>query len=521
LEYLKINTMHAVTISRVSTEDQRIQNNSLPAQEKRMLDYCTRKGFEVVKKFSFDESAYKTNRDEFDTIIEYIKSYKSFLVVCFDKIDRLSRNVFDKRVSWLYEMAISDKLELHFVSDNQVINSKISAVEKFTFSMSLGLAKYYSDAISDNVRRANEKLRGQGIKFKFPEGYIRNNGEVINTDSSQLISEAFELFSTGSYSQTEIVKYLNDKGYKNNAGKPLRRQAFFSMVRNPFYYGVAKSKYGNYNHIYKPLTTKTIFDKCQALLDKNTKLSRKQKRVGKPYPFRNLLSCSKCNRTINPYTAKHKYNYYRCFNKDCIFYQDIVKEEVILGQAEDLIKGIVFPKEAVKFIVDKLKSEFNHESLYQKKQRNVISKEIESYDERLNRLTDLLVDGSITRDIYTKKQQEYESKLHELSLQLSPETKQTTDLHLTVESMFSLINRLPEIFKSSNNEEKNKILKYLISNSLQTGNKADIYLKKPFLFLYKKQDVLDWQTVADTLRTFDWSCFELTFGQTEKNFLKI
>jgi DNA invertase Pin-like site-specific DNA recombinase len=189
--------MPAITISRVSTEDQKIQGNSLPAQEKRMLDYCQRKDFEVVKKFSFDESAYKSNRDEFDTIIDYIKKYKGFLVVCFDKIDRLSRNVFDKRVSWLYEMAISDKLELHFVSDNQILNSKISAVEKFTFSMSLGLAKYYSDAISDNVRRANEKLRNQGVVYKFPEGYIRQNGQVNTTDSSELISEAFSLFSSG------------------------------------------------------------------------------------------------------------------------------------------------------------------------------------------------------------------------------------------------------------------------------------------------------------------------------------
>ncbi len=122
--------MPTITISRVSTEDQKIAGNSLPAQEKRMLDYCQRKGFEVVRSFSFDESAYKDSRDEFDTIIDYINSHKGFLIVCFDKIDRLSRNVFDKRVSWLYEMAISDKLELHFVSDNQTINSKISAVEK-------------------------------------------------------------------------------------------------------------------------------------------------------------------------------------------------------------------------------------------------------------------------------------------------------------------------------------------------------------------------------------------------------
>ena len=79
------------------------------------------------------------------------------MVVCFDKVDRLSRNVFDKRVSELYEKALKDEVELHFPSEGQVINSKISAAEKFHFSISLGLAKYYSDAISDNVKRAQEQ----------------------------------------------------------------------------------------------------------------------------------------------------------------------------------------------------------------------------------------------------------------------------------------------------------------------------------------------------------------------------
>ena len=54
----------------------------------------------------------------------------------------------------LYEKALSDEVELHFISDGQIINSRISAAEKFQFNISLGLAKYYSDAISDNVKRA-------------------------------------------------------------------------------------------------------------------------------------------------------------------------------------------------------------------------------------------------------------------------------------------------------------------------------------------------------------------------------
>ncbi len=61
---------------------------------------------------------------------------------------------------------------MHFVSEGQQINSRISAVEKFHFGISLGLAKYYSDAISDNVKRAIElKLRKGEWPSRAPYGY--------------------------------------------------------------------------------------------------------------------------------------------------------------------------------------------------------------------------------------------------------------------------------------------------------------------------------------------------------------
>lgn len=150
--------MKAIIIARVSTEEQKEAGNSLPAQTARLKSYCERKGYKIIKQFSYDESAYKKNRKDFDKILDFVLSQKEIVAVCFDKVDRLSRNVFDKRVSALYEKALKDEVELHFPSDGQVINSKISATEKFQFSISLGLAKYYSDAISDNVKRAQEQM---------------------------------------------------------------------------------------------------------------------------------------------------------------------------------------------------------------------------------------------------------------------------------------------------------------------------------------------------------------------------
>ena len=63
--------MRAVTYSRVSTEEQKDAGNSLPAQITRLKSYCERKGYKIVRKFSFDESAYKDNRAEFDHILDY------------------------------------------------------------------------------------------------------------------------------------------------------------------------------------------------------------------------------------------------------------------------------------------------------------------------------------------------------------------------------------------------------------------------------------------------------------------
>ena len=62
--------MKAINVSRVSTEEQKEAGNSLPAQIERVRVYCEKKSFTVIKSFSFDESAFKEKRDEFDKLLE-------------------------------------------------------------------------------------------------------------------------------------------------------------------------------------------------------------------------------------------------------------------------------------------------------------------------------------------------------------------------------------------------------------------------------------------------------------------
>ena len=164
--------MKAIIIARVSTGEQKAADNSLPAQIVRLERYCNEKSYEIIKSCSFDESAYTEDRYKFDDIVNFILKQKEKIIVCFDKVDRLSRNVFDRRNAQLYEHALNNKIELHFTSENQKITSRISAIEKYHFTSSLGMAKYYSDAISDTVKRAQEaKVRKGEWLSKAPYGY--------------------------------------------------------------------------------------------------------------------------------------------------------------------------------------------------------------------------------------------------------------------------------------------------------------------------------------------------------------
>jgi DNA invertase Pin-like site-specific DNA recombinase len=84
--------MKAVIIARVSTEEQKDAGNSLPAQIARLEKYCKSKEFQIIEQFSFDESAYKTKRNDFDNILDFVWSKRK---VPFALISRPHHETFD------------------------------------------------------------------------------------------------------------------------------------------------------------------------------------------------------------------------------------------------------------------------------------------------------------------------------------------------------------------------------------------------------------------------------------------
>lgn len=479
--------MKAIILARVSTEEQREAGNSLPAQIERLKNYCLRKGFEIVETFSFDESAYKTKRDEFDKILEYLKEHKEKIAVCFDKVDRLSRNVFDKRVSLLYEKAVADEIELHFASDGQIVDSSMSAVEKFHFGVSLGLAKYYSDAISDNVKRVFEqKIRRGEWTGKAPVGYenVKRDGKSwIQPDSarSHLIAQLFEWYATGNYSMGQLRKMAYQEGLTNNTPlrQPLARSQIERVLKNPFYYGEMLYKGQLYPHYYERLTTKEQYDQVQAVREGWHK--KRFQYAAKPFTFRGLITCAHCGCTVSFQFKKGKYVYGRCTKArtpDCP--AKWIKEEELMPQATGLLRDMSIPETVLPWLVGKLRKSHEVKKEYHEKTMASLEEEYARIQNRIAVMYEDRLDGRITPEMYDKKLKDYKQRQQYLIEQKEHHRKADEVFYVEGSKVLELASRAHAIFESSKPEQKRVLLKFLLQNSQLRGKRLEINLNQPF-----------------------------------------
>jgi DNA invertase Pin-like site-specific DNA recombinase len=480
--------MKAIILARVSTEEQKEAGNSLPAQIERLKSYCRRKGFIIFKVFSLDESAYKTKRDDFDRALDYLKSTKEKIAVCFDKVDRFSRNVFDKRVASLYELAMKDEIELHFASDNLVITPDISATEKFHFGINLGLAKYYSDAISDNVKRAyeNKIKKGEWIG-KAPIGYTNTPDENGNKDiipdpaRAHFIVKIFEMYGTGNYSLLQITDEMKKLGLKGtaNTDKPLTKSMIYSILKNPFYYGMMRIKDKTYPHKYQLLISKPLFDKCQEVMAGYHK--KPFKYASKPFVLRGMIKCADCGCTITPETARG-HTYYSCTNYRRIHNKRIyIREEDLLAPIYKVLKNIQLSDKKIREITEDLKKTHEAKNRFHEQSLTTLRKEYDKIENRISRMWDLrLDDGSITKDMFNEKLKEYKEKQAEIREEMERYDQADEKFYLTANAVLSLAQRAYEIFESSEVAEKRQLLNFLLQNIELKGKKLIYKLKTPF-----------------------------------------
>lgn len=471
--------MKAIIIARVSTEEQREAGNSLPAQETRLRNYCKNKGFEIFQSCSFDESAYKTQRDAFDRIVDFILEQKEKIAVCFDKVDRLSRNVFDKRISLLYEKALNDDIEIHFASDGQILNSRISATEKFQFSISLGLAKYYSDAISDNVKRAQEqKIRKGEWLSKAPFGYKNVNlendktGIIIDEHNSFIVKTAFELYATGGFSMELLCKK-----FKNDFGLAWSKAQLGRVLQNPFYHGKMIIKGKVYPHCYKTIIDQSLFNQVQQIKDGFKK--KPFKYAGLPFLYRGLIRCDECGLSISP--ERHKgHAYYHCTQYKGKHGAKWIREDEITNQLSEVFKALQMPEEARGIIAQTLQELHANKIEFHNAQFNKFNEELRNLTRMMDNLYLDKLKDKISDEQYNRYHASFTAEKDEIALRLNQLHEAEDNYYHTTKYVLELTKHAHRLFESSELEERRQLITLVLQNIRLSGENLVYDVQKPF-----------------------------------------
>lgn len=526
----------AVIWTRVSSREQE-EGYSLDAQKDRSTTYCRAKGLEILAVFEIVESSTRGTREQFYEMINFVKRQKSCIALVCDKVDRLQRSF--REVPVLEELRKSRKIELHFVTEGQMLNAKSNSSQIMSYQCFVMMAESYTNNISDNVCRSLEEMRKKGKwAHHAPVGYknVRdangNSDIVLDEDNHFIITRLFKEFSIGTYNLEQITRKAADLGLKMKTSKKLHKQTVRGILSNRFYVGEMYSGGQYYPHCYPRLTDNYTFDRCQEILEgkANHKVQKHE------YVFKGLVRCKNCggvvSTDINVHSAKKKggekivYKYLFC--PQCGGYR--TREENGVEKVREALKTLKnMPKSVVEKLVACLDEEIYKDHKMEIEAKKALDRQIAGFAEKESRLIDLFTGGSITQDLYTKKLTEYRQDKKKLEERLTDYSHLTKQGLITLKYLAGLLLMSDQIWNFLNNDKKQQVLKLLCSEILLDGKNVDISIRKPILALAKIgscQVWLGWQDSnlrmsapkADALPLGDTPLKKLPFKTTPNHF---
>ncbi len=475
-----------------------------------------RKGLEILKTFEFSESSTVGNRKKFQEAIDFAKKQKEVIAVVADKVDRLQRSY--KETPLLNDLIERAKIELHLYTENCIIHKYSTSQEKMMWNIFVLMAQAFVDSLRDNVNRSiDQKLRlGEWISTA-PIGYLHIKGHgtghnkgkiIIDPNRGPLIKKIFETYATGSHTLPEMLKKTKEWGLRNSRGHQgyLCHSHLHSIITNPFYYGVMrvlKTK-KEYPHIYPPIISKELFDACQAV---RLGWNKKPFKYGeKEYIFRGLIKCAATDRIVTAATKKKTYingqteewTYLRTWdstNSNKIIY---VKEEKVLEEVEKVFESMHLKPQVLANVISHIKSGANAEQEYYQQRIKELNCEHAKITTRVDKLTDLFLDGDIDKNTYEEKHKQLIQKRKDIIREIENHTNADDKFSELLINLVELASGAFVAFKGSTIERKRKLINLVFGNLELKDGKLDFMLRPPFDMFTKCTKIGEWRTLEDS-----------------------
>ena len=491
--------MKAIILTRVSTKEQEEEGHSTAAQRQRLVDYCARKGLQVVKTFELIESSTRGERKEFSAMLKFAEAQNERLAIVADAVDRFQRSF---RESVLIDEYIKrGKVELHFFREGMVIGEGASSTDILRWDFSVVGAKAYVLNLSENVRRSLEYKRRNGEwGGKAPLGYLNrrdpdNRSTLIHDpERGPLVRVLFEEYAKGCSSISgDLVRLAREWGLRNKTRKAgfLSASQIQHILMNPFYYGEMRIKGKLYPHNYPPLIRRELFDRCEEVRTSSSRPSS-IRYSEKPFVFRGLVKCATSRRTVTCDLKKGRHVYLICRNPAEPNKRLFVPESAVLDQVKSVFRAIRIPPRLLNALLVHMKAGHEAETQFHGEAIEGLRREHDRGRARLDVLLNLRLDQSITQNDYDKKARELKQRQAEIELRIEQHQDGDRAFRTTLESLISLASRASELFERSKIEQKRQLIAFVFSNLRLNGKKLEFSLRSPFDLMVDRATHSSW-----------------------------
>ena len=392
-------------------------------------------GTKTDKRNGFQEMIARCQNGEIDMILT-------------KSISRFARNTVD---TLNYVRMLKDKnIAIFFEKEN--INTLDMNGELLLTIMS-SLAQQEVESLSQNVKIGLQMKmkRGEMVGFNGCFGYDydpETKTLSVNEDEAQTVRMIYDMYLQG-YGTTTIAKRLIELGIKNKKGEvSWHTHGVMGIIKNEKYKGdillgktfttdpISKRRLANFgeeNQYYirdhhEPIVSREIWDEAEKIRKKRAKnkvveTTGNRERYTRQYAFSSMCECAYCGHKLTRRT-RHSSSIYektvwQCMNAtkngiaNCLNCKAI-DEAILEGAFLDAFKLLAGNfDDVLDVVLSYVEESANNDDNIRRKQQ--IDKDISALESKKSRMTDMLIDGTITKEVYDEKLVEFTRKLHTLS----------------------------------------------------------------------------------------------------------
>lgn len=189
------------------------------------------------------------------------------------------------------------------------------------------------------------------------------------------------------------------------------------------------------------------------------------------------MKCGKCGRAVSPFKARNTI-YLRCANAKCD--NPNTAESLVIDGVTTDIGFIDVPEQWLDKVINELRRRHNDQQTYYAQNITQTRAEYDKLKEKMRKVYYDLLDGCITQTLHDEIATDLEKRQQELNDRLKLLTSDNKDFQVTASYLLDLTQRAEMLFKESDDDLRQKLLEYVLSNIELKDKKLSYILNDPF-----------------------------------------